>query len=112
MNCVKIFEAAEAEKLVMDGQGFDTTEHVIEDNISESSFTADQFSEDDEEEDDEDMADLMNYIKYGQAKQGGFVEKSKGTLDERVEILPQIRLVRNPGICQLTLNLGRDCHFG
>ena len=41
MNCVKIFEAAEAEKLVMDGQGFDTTEHVIEDNISESSFTAD-----------------------------------------------------------------------
>ena len=63
-----------------------------------------------DEEEDEDMADMMNYILNGEMKQGGFVEKSRGALTDKDAILPKIKLVRNPGICELTLNLG--CHFG
>ena len=73
-------------------------------------FSDDSFTELDEEEDDEDMADMMNYILNGEMKKGGFVEKSKSALNDNDAILPKIKLVRNPGMCELTLNLG--CHFG
>ena len=102
MESMKIFEVTKIAQPMMDSQEYDP-EQAVED------FNEDSISEFDEEE-DEDMADMMNYILNGEMKEGGFVEKSKSALNDDDAVLPRIKLVRNPGMCELTLNLG--CHFG
>ena len=99
---MKIFEVAEIAQPIMDCRET-VAEQAVED------FGDDSFMDSDDEE-DEDMADMMNYILNGEMKKGGFVEKSNSALTDDDVVLPKIKLVRNPGMHELTINIG--CHFG